>query len=256
MEWRTPRGTPSMATAVTAPAVAPNMPDYERACREFSWEAARRMLDGLPGGRGLNIAHEAVDRHVRAGRGGRIAFRCLAASGTRREITYAELMRASNRFAHALERIGVVPGDRVFAVMGRIPELAIAALGTLKARAVFAPLFSAFGPEPLRARAAIGRPRVLVTTQSLHRQKIAALRPQLDSVRHVVVVGDEPQALPAGVLDFRALLSESSDRYEIGPTAADDPALLHFTSGTTGTPKGALHVHEAVVAHQDRKSVV
>ena len=237
------------AAAALAPAVAPNMPDYERARREFSWDAARAALDGLPGGRGLNIAHEAVDRHVRAGRGGRVALRCLAVSGGRQEITFAALARATNRFANLLGRLGVTPGDRVFACLGRVPELVIAALGTLKSRAVFAPLFSAFGPEPLRARVAIGRPKVLVTAQSLYRQKVAAIRGDLAGLEHVILVRDEPEELPAGTLDFHAALRESSRAFEIGPTAPEDAALLHFTSGTTGRPKAAVHVHEAVVAH-------
>ena len=237
------------AAAALAPAVAPNMPDYERARREFSWDAARAALDGLPGGRGLNIAHEAVDRHVRAGRGGRVALRCLAVSGGRQEITFAALARATNRFANLLGRLGVTPGDRVFACLGRVPELVIAALGTLKSRAVFAPLFSAFGPEPLRARVAIGRPKVLVTAQSLYRQKVAAIRGDLAGLEHVILVRDEPEDLPAGTLDFHAALRESSRAFEIGPTAPEDAALLHFTSGTTGRPKAAVHVHEAVVAH-------
>jgi acetyl-CoA synthetase len=237
------------AAAALAPAVAPNMPDYERARREFSWDAARAALDGLPGGRGLNIAHEAVDRHLRAGRGGRVALRCLAVSGGRQEITFASLARATNRFANLLGRLGVNPGDRVFACLGRVPELVIAALGTLKARAVFAPLFSAFGPEPLRARVAIGRPKVLVTAQSLYRQKVAAIRGDLAGLEHVILVSDEREELPAGTLDFHAALRESSRAFEIGPTAPEDAALLHFTSGTTGRPKAAVHVHEAVVAH-------
>jgi acetyl-CoA synthetase len=237
------------AAQAVVPAVAPNMPDYARASREFSWARARAALDGLPGGRGLNIAHEAVDRHVRAGGGSRVALRCLPLSGSRQELTFAGLARATNRFANVLGRLGVAPGDRVFACLGRVPELVIAALGTLKARAVFAPLFSAFGPEPLRARAAIGRPKVLVTTQSLYRRKIAGIRPQLADLAHVLVVRDEPGELPADTLDFRAAVRASSPAFEIGPTDPEDPALLHFTSGTTGRPKAAVHVHEAVVAH-------
>ena len=237
------------AIPAVAPAVAPNMPDYARARREFSWAQARAALDGLPGGRGLNIAHEAVDRHVRAGRGPRVAVRYLPLSGRRQEITFAGLARSTNRFANLLGRLGVAPGDRVFACLGRVPELVIAALGTLKARAVFAPLFSAFGPEPLRARVAIGRPKVLVTAQSLYRQKIAAIRAGLEGLEHVLLVRDEPGPLPVGTLDFHALLRVASPAFTIEATDPEDAALLHFTSGTTGRPKAAVHVHEAVVAH-------
>jgi acetyl-CoA synthetase len=244
---------PTHAAPPPAPSGAqprlPNMPDYARARREFSWARARAALDGLPGGRGLNIAHEAVDRHLAAGRGDGVALRCIALAGARQEITFAGLARATNRFANLLGRLGVAPGDRVFAVLGRVPELVIAALGTLKARAVFAPLFSAFGPEPLLTRAEIGRPTVLVTAQSLYRRRIAGIRPQLAGLRHVLVVRDETGDLPSDVIDFRAALAGESAAFEIGPTAPDDMALLHFTSGTTGRPKAAVHAHEAVVAH-------
>jgi acetyl-CoA synthetase len=235
--------------SATAPAVAANLADYDLACREFSWQAARSWLDGLPEGRGLNIAHEAVDRHAAGPRHRHVALRCLSAIGLRREITYGELADATNRFANALTGLGVTPGDRVFVLTGRIYELVVAALGTLKARAIFAPLFAAFGPEPILARAAIAEPRVLVTTQSLYRRRIARIRAELTTVEQVIVVPDEPAPLPEGVLDWHELLARAAPDYQIPPTLADDPALLHFTSGTTGTPKGALHVHEAILAH-------
>jgi acetyl-CoA synthetase len=230
-------------------AVAPNMPDYERARREFSWRAARGLLAGLPYSRGLNIAHEAVDRHAASERSAHVALRAIALDGTRRDITYGELARQTSRFANMLRGLGVVAGDRVCVMADRIPELVIAALGTLKVRAVFMPLFAAFGPEPIRARVEIGRPRVLVTTQSLYRRKVAAIRDWLVSVEHVVLVQDEEGPLPASAIDFHEAMAAAEDHFTIVATAADDPALLHFTSGTTGTPKGAIHVHEAVVAH-------
>jgi acetyl-CoA synthetase len=114
---------------------------------------------------------------------------------------------------------------------------------------VFTPLFAAFGPEPIRARMQIGQPRVLVTTQSLYRRKVAGIRAALTSLEHVILIPDEEGPLPAGTHDFHELMARAEDHYTIVATAPDDPALLHFTSGTTGTPKGAIHVHEAVVAH-------
>ncbi|HLK09791.1 MAG TPA: acetate--CoA ligase, partial [Candidatus Binatia bacterium] len=163
---------------------------------------------------------------------------------------YGALRELTNRFANVLRGLGVVPGDRVYALAGRIPELYVAALGTLKQRAVFCPLFSAFGPEPIRARLRIGGARVLVTTDTLYERKVAALRPTLPDLAHVVLVGDErrPTSLP-GTRDWDGLMAAARADFTIPPTAADDVALLHFTSGTTGAPKGAIHVHEAVVAH-------
>jgi acetyl-CoA synthetase len=115
---------------------------------------------------------------------------------------------------------------------------------------VFCPLFSAFGPEPIRARMAIGRARVLVTTEALYHRKVAPLRASLPDLAHVLLVGEG--GVPthvAGTHDFGTLLAAADDRHVIAPTSPEEIALLHFTSGTTGTPKGAVHVHEAVVAH-------
>jgi acetyl-CoA synthetase len=144
----------------------------------------------------------------------------------------------------------VAKGDRVYVLAGRIPELYVAALGALKHRTVFCALFSAFGPEPLRTRMSLGGARVLVTTRRLYERKIAALRGQLPSLEHVLLIGDERELTDvAGTLDLKRLMADASPAYTIGPTDPEDAALLHFTSGTTGTPKGALHVHGAVVMH-------
>jgi acetyl-CoA synthetase len=233
-----------------AEAIAPNLDDYARVCATFSWAAARADLDGLPAGRGLNIGHEAIDRHAAGARGDRLAIRWLGKSGEVRDYTYRRLRELTNRFANALEALGVKRGDRVYALAGRLPELYVAALGTLKYGGVFCPLFSAFGPEPIRARMSIGRARVLITTEPLYRRKVAALREQLPELAHVVLAGEGGgrTAVP-GTLDFHTLLGAAADGFVIPPTAPEDRALLHFTSGTTGTPKGAVHVHEAVVAH-------
>ena len=229
---------------------APNLTDYEKACAGFSWEAAQRELEGLPEGRGLNIAHEAVDRHANSPLRQHLALRWISKRGESRDFSYADLRSLTNRFANVLQRLGLARGERVFLLAGRIPELYIGALGTLKNGNVFCPLFSAFGPEPIHQRVRIGDGRVLVTTPMLYRRKVAALRASLPGLKHVLLVGtsEEIRAIP-DTLDFHQLMEEASDDFAIAPTSPQDLALLHFTSGTTGTPKGAMHVHQAVVAH-------
>jgi acetyl-CoA synthetase len=230
--------------------VVPNLEDYERGRAEFSWDEARAELDGLPGGQGLNIAHEAVDRHAAGARGQHLALRCLGKDGEIRDYTYARLAEVTSRFANVVRALGVGRGDRVYILAGRIPELYIAVLGTLKNGSVACPLFSAFGPEPIRARMTIGQARVLVTTESLYRRKVADLRSALPDLEHVLLVADRPRPVEVpGTRDYHALMAKASPRFTIGPTDPEDMALLHFTSGTTGTPKGAVHVHDAVVAH-------
>jgi acetyl-CoA synthetase len=119
------------------------------------WAAARAHLAGLPGG-GLNIAHEAVDRHVMAGHGDQTALIWLGREGDRKVISYAELAAEAARFAHVLRANGIGAGERLFLLSGRVPELYAATLGAMKAGVVVSPLFAAFGPEPVRARMEIG----------------------------------------------------------------------------------------------------
>jgi acetyl-CoA synthetase len=229
--------------------VTPNLRDYDAARKSFSWETARRELDGLPGGGGLNIAHEAVDRHAAGPLRDKRALRWLGRSGQVRDITFLDLARETSRFANVLRALGVARGDRVYSLLGRVPELYVSALGTLKAGSVFCPLFSAFGREPIGTRLAIGEARVLVTTASLYLRKVEALRPGLPHLEHVLVIPDGTPAGTPGTHDFPELMARAGDRFAIEPTRPEDLALLHFTSGTTGKPKGAMHVHEAVVAH-------
>jgi acetyl-CoA synthetase len=159
-----------------AGSVAPNIADYERERATFSWDDERRRLDGLPSGHGLNIAYEAVDRHASGPRADHVALRFLGRHGERCDITYRELAALTSRFARVLDQLGVEAGERVFVVLPRVLELYVAVLGTLKHRSVACTLFSAFGPEPLRQRLALGSGRVIVTTPAIYKRKIQAIR--------------------------------------------------------------------------------
>ncbi|MGZ4104373.1 MAG: AMP-binding protein, partial [Actinomycetota bacterium] len=228
--------------------VPANLESYDDEYPVFTWDRARELLDGLPAG-GLNIAYEAVDRHAAGPLASRVAIRWLGKHGDTRELTYADLRSLTNRFANVLRGLGIAPGDRVYGLTGRIPELYVAALGTLKNRSIFSPLFSAFGPEPIHQRMTLGRARVLITTEALYERKVEAIRSRLPDLEHVLLVGEHGATDRPGTLDLGILLEAASDRFEIEATDPKEGALLHFTSGTTGKPKGALHVHEAVVAH-------
>lgn len=236
---------PTIVKDPAAAAVPPHLRDYGQTCADFRWEDARAALDGLPGG-ALNIAHEAVGRHAAGPLRDHEALRFVRADGSTRSYSYADLAELSARFAGVLRDLGVRPGDRVFSLLGRSPDLYVAVLGTLAHGAVFCPLFSAFGPEPVRQRLHLGGGRVLLTTRAYYRKKVAPVREQLPALEHVLLV-DGP-AEP-GTVDLAALMAAAEPETEVVGTRPEDLALLHFTSGTTGTPKGAMHVHEAVVAH-------
>ncbi|MFP5487208.1 MAG: AMP-binding protein, partial [Acidimicrobiia bacterium] len=218
------------------------------------WDVIRSGLAGLPDREGVNIAYEAVDRHVDAGHGADIAIRFLAKTDQPDAVgdtySYQRLATETNRFAGALRSLGVQPGDAVFLLAGRIPRLYVAALGTLKGQHVVCPLFSAFGPEPIEQRMVLGDAVALVTTSALYRRKIAPMRDELPARHYVLLDVDDQADAPDGTLAYGALVDPQPTQFRIAPTDPETPAILHFTSGTTGTPKGALHVHDAVAMHR------
>ena len=225
----------------------PNMIDYVKVMATFDWNGARSLLEGLPDGKGMNIAHEAVDRHARGAAGEHVAILWIGRSGERREITYRVLRDETNRFANVLRSLGLGRGDRVFTLLGRVPELYVAVLGSLKANCVASPLFSAFGPEPIATRLELGEGVALVTTEALYKRKIEPLRGRLPKLTRILLVDAPGDGITT--LSLQRLLEELSPEFNIPATEPEDMALLHFTSGTTGRPKGAIHVHDAIVTH-------
>jgi acetyl-CoA synthetase len=226
----------------------PNLSDYATTRTSFAWEEIGKHLDGLPGGR-VNIAHEAIDRHGRGQLADHVALRWIGKHGAVRDLTYGELMAETSRFASALRRVGIGKGDRVFVLAGRTPELYIAALGTLKNGSVFAPLFSAFGPEPILTRMELGEGKVLITTDRLYSRKVAPIRDRLTDLEHVIVITEPDRPAIEGTVTYDDFVANGDPATPAEPMDAEDMALLHFTSGTTGTPKGAVHVHGAVLHH-------
>lgn len=228
--------------------VKPNLLDYEEARKTFSWSLLEKELRGSNQIPGLNIADIAIDRHAKGDQANKTALRFIDKDWKIWNFTYQDLKQQTDRFANVLSQLDVEKGDRVFVLAGRIPALYIAAFGSLKNGSVFCPMFSAFGPEPIFQRMDRGDAKVLITTELLYHQKVAQIRDRLPKLQHILLA-DIDDHLSEGIWSLPKLMAEAAPEFTIVPTGPEDMALLHFTSGTTGMPKGAIHVHKAVYQH-------
>jgi acetyl-CoA synthetase len=224
-----------------------NLQDYQHSYENFNWQQAKDQIKGYEGG--INIAYEAVDRHVDEGFGEQSALIWWPKTSKRKHYTYQHLKEQSNCFANLLTSLNVKKGHLICSLTERAPILYTALLGTLKVGAVFSPLFSNFGPQPIQSRMEIGGARVLITSARLYKRKISAWRHQLKSLRTVLLY-DCKGNCPPDCINLDIVLDQQSDLFHIVPTSKHDTALLHFTSGTTGKPKGVVHLHKAVIHHK------
>ena len=225
----------------------PNLLEYDKEYRAFSWQRIAENFDGLPSG-GLNIAHEAIDRHANGELRDKTALLWLGQNGEKKSYSFAQMKAESSRFANVLKSLGIAKGERVFTLSTRLPELYISAIGVLKNRSVLCPLFSQFGPEPILQRMQGGDAKVLVTTTRLYEKKIRPLLEQLSTLSYVFLI-DALEDENAQVLSLPRLMAQADETFEIEATDPEDMSLLHFTSGTTGMPKGVVHVHKALYTH-------
>jgi acetyl-CoA synthetase len=225
-----------------------NLPDYAKMARDFRWDGISKELDWFDPAH-INIAHVAIDAHLKTGRRDKKALVWEDRKGQFEEYTFSDLARLSNRFANVLvKEIGLEKGDRVFFFLERVPEIYVGILGTLKAGGVIGPLFSAFGPDAVKDRLADSGAKVLVTSPALKR-KIVDILPDLPGLERTVLVLRGKAAEDSKDLVYEKAMAHASDTFETVQTGKEDYAIMHYTSGTTGKPKGAVHVHEAVVGH-------
>ena len=226
--------------------VRPNLTDYESTRAGWSWNAVRGELDGMPGG-GLNKAYECLDRHAKGNRRDKLAMLWEGKNGEQETYSYAEFTREANRTANGLRSLGVEKGDRVFMFLERIPECYFTVFGTLKLGAVIGPLFSAFGPEAVKDRLADSGAKVLVTAPELW-TRVQEIQGDLPDLKHVVLVTRRQQAEPAdGIVLWDEVVGSQPEEFETVATDSEDYSVMHYTSGTTGKPKGAAHVHNAII---------
>ena len=221
-------------------------PSYEELTRNFDWKVAERELGYEPGGQ-INIGWMCSDRICQLGLASKLALVWEDYQGNEKRFTYNDIRGLSNTVAHFLSELGINPRHRVCLFLDRVPELYIGFLGILKMGAVAQPLFSAFGEESLRVRLADAGTTAIIT-QKKHLYKVRKIREQLPNLQHVIVVDADPGSLQEREIAFAMEKTPRIEQFSCYPTTAESPSLLHYTSGTTGQPKGARHVHYSIIS--------
>ena len=240
-------GYAEIAKDISALKAHPNLDDYSGQRESWNWDDVWAELD-MPDGL-INQAHECIDRHALGERANKLAMIWESTGGDVENYTFADMKRETDKVANAFRDAGIEKGDRVFFLSDRLPELYFGVFGTLKLGAIVAPLFSAFGPEPIKDRVARAEGKVIVTTPKLL-SKVNQIRDQLPSLETVIVIDTrEGTVVAESDVAWSDIVPGASEDFEIEKTGAEDWSVMHFTSGTTGLPKGAAHVHNTVVSH-------
>ncbi len=224
-----------------------NIGSYESKLNDFSWQIAEKELDYKPGDI-INIGEYCTDRICRMGKKDKLALIWKEHSGDIKKYTFDQMRVHANTIAHYLSGLGLQNGDRICLFMDKIPELYFGFLGILKMGGVAQPLFSAFGPESLITRLEDAGTAAIIT-QKKHLSKVRKIVNDLPSLKNIIVVDyDGKKPLKDGETAFFMEKEEPIENYDIFPAKAETPSVLHYTSGTTGKPKGAQHVHYSLIS--------
>ncbi len=223
-----------------------NMGSYDKRYESFDWKISAGELEYGKNGM-YNIAYYCSDRIVEKGFGARTALIWQSFKGEVKKFTYDDIRVYSNTIAQFLKESGIKSGDRVCIFMDRIPELYISFLAILKIGGITQPLFSAFGEEALFTRLEDAGTKAILTTKK-HLPKVRRIKDRLPALERVIVVDGNEQSVKPGEIAFSMEKSHRLDRFKIEPCGPETPSVLHYTSGTTGKPKGAMHVHSSIIS--------
>jgi acetyl-CoA synthetase len=224
-----------------------NIGSYDERVKNFDWSISEKELDYKPGNI-INIGWYCSDRICQMGKADKMGLIWEGNSGVEKRYTYNDIRLNSNTVGHFLRGLGIKPEDRVCLFMDKIPELYIGFLGILKIGAIAQPLFSAFGDESLFVRLENAQTTAIIT-QKKHAPKVRKILDKMPFLKHIIIVDSEPgkQLLDREVA-FNMDAAEKTEHLEIHPTKAESPSVLHYTSGTTGQPKGVKHVHYSLIS--------
>jgi len=224
-----------------------NISSYINKLSDFSWTSVERELEYRDGDE-INIGWYCSDRICLKGNGDKVGLYYENFSGIVKSYTFNDIRLASNTIGSILTNLGLLDKDRICLFMDRVPELYFSFLGILKIGAVAQPLFSAFGEESLFVRLEDAQTRAIIT-QSKYLHRIRKIRDRLPCLEHIIVFDHsrtkklENKEVAYSLDDIPAV-----EKLKIAQTIAESPSILHYTSGTTGQPKGVQHVHYSLIS--------
>jgi acetyl-CoA synthetase len=220
---------------------------YEERVKDFNWNIAEKELDYQPGNV-LNIGWYCSDRICNLGKADKPGLIWEGSTGIEKRYTYNDIRLLSDSIGHYLRGLGIEPEDRVCLFMDKIPELYIGFLGVLKIGAIAQPLFSAFGDESLFVRLDNAQTKAIIT-QKKHAPKVRKIMDKMPYLKHLIIVDYDPSK-PLQDREVSMSMEElpKPENFKIHPTKAESPSVLHYTSGTTGQPKGVKHVHYSLIS--------
>src|SRR5215216_2463350 len=195
----------------------------------------------------LNVAYNCLDRHIEAGNGDRVAFHWRGEEGEELDVTYADLLRDTQKFANALKAEGIGKGDVVGIFLPMIPEVAVAMLACARIGAIHNVVFGGFSPESVKERMEFSQAKALVTVDGARRKgKMAPIKQQVDEVMPdlpCIVVRHTGTDAPMAEKDawFGELMEAADPECPAEPLDSEHPLYILYTSGSTAKPKGILH---------------
>ncbi|MCP4151576.1 MAG: acetate--CoA ligase [bacterium] len=224
-----------------------NIGSYEERLKDFNWGISEKELEYKEGDV-LNIGEYCSDRICRMGKGDKPALIWEGHKGEVKKYTFDRMRVLTNTIANYIQGLGVKPGERVCLFMDKIPELYFGFLGILKMGGIAQPLFSAFGAESLITRLENAETSAIIT-QKKHVGKVRKIVKDLPNLKHVIVVDDDgKKPLREREIAFSMENETPVEEFDFCKTKAETPSVLHYTSGTTGQPKGAQHVHYSLIS--------
>ncbi len=220
---------------------------YDERVKNFDWSVSEKELD-YQAGNVINIGWYCSDRICQLGKADKPALIWEGNAGNEKRYTYNDIRLLSDSIGQYLRGLGIQPEDRVCLFMDKVPELYIGFLGVLKIGAIAQPLFSAFGDESLFIRLENAQTRAIIT-QRKHAPKVRKIIDKMPFLQYIIIVDSDP-AKPLlereVAMDMEKL--PRAEGFKIHPTVAESPSVLHYTSGTTGQPKGVKHVHYSLIS--------